>query len=55
LAARVDLTNILQAQIPNAQKKTVRLTELFGLLGSARAKARKMLVKLTPGVNFTNI
>ncbi len=47
---------ILQAQIPKAQKVTDILTVFFVLLGSARIKAAcKILVKLTTGVNFTHI
>ena len=37
-------------------KKLLDLTVFFALLGSVCVKAeRKMLVKLTPGANFTNI
>ncbi len=37
-------------------KKTDNLTVFFMLLGHARAKAaRKMLMKLTSGVNFINV
>ena len=40
---------LLRAKIPRAQKKTVRLSSFFALLGSARVKAdRRMLVKLNP-------
>jgi len=41
---------------PKSTKKTDGLTVLFALLGSAHIKAAlKMLMKLTPIVNFTNI
>jgi hypothetical protein len=41
---------------PEGTKNTDDLTVLFALLGSAHAKAaRRTLMKLTPGVNFTNI
>jgi len=37
-------------------KKTDNLSVFFAPLGSVRVKAaHKMLVKLTPGVNFTNL
>ena len=37
------------------RKKLLELTVFFALLGSVRVKvASKMLVKLTPGFNFTN-
>jgi len=41
---------LLRAQIPKAQKNTVKPTVFFALLGFARVKAsNQMLVKLTPG------
>jgi len=47
---------LLLAQIPKAQKKTYNLTVFFVLLGSALKKAAyRMLIKLTPVVNFINI
>jgi len=40
---------LLDAQIPKGQKKTVKLSSFFALLGSAPIKAAcRMLVKLTP-------
>jgi len=49
-------TQLLPVQIPKAQKDTDDMPVFFVLLGSAREKAaRKMLMKSTPGVNFTNI
>jgi len=46
----------LSAQIPKVQKDSDDLTIIFALSGSARVKAsRKILVKLTPAVNFINI
>jgi len=43
-------------QIPKAQKDTENLSDFFLLLGSALVKAaHKMLMKLTPSVNFINI
>jgi len=43
-------------KISNAKKRQSSHQCLFARLGSACAKAaRKMLVKLTPGVNFTNV
>jgi len=56
----VNFTNILCATytraIPKAQKKTEGLTIFFALLGSLHVKAaRNNLVKLTPGLNFTNL
>jgi len=49
----VNFLNILQADFkfldPESAKKTVKLSVIFALLGSASAKtARRMLVKLTP-------
>jgi hypothetical protein len=47
---------LLCSQIPKAQKKLLNLTVFIALLGSVRVKAaRRTLVKLTPGINFTNI
>ena len=47
---------LLRTQTPKAQKKTVKSSSFFALLGSASAKvARRMLVKLTPGANFINV
>jgi len=38
------------------QKKTSEVFSLFALSGCVQAKAaQRMLMKLTPGVNFTNI
>ncbi len=52
----VDITNILRGQIPNTQKVTYDLTVILVLLGSAPVNAMyKLLVKSTPGVNFTNV
>jgi len=58
--AGVDFTNKLNgsfnlhAKIPKAQKLSHQW--LFALLGSARVKAlSKILMKLTPGVNFINV
>jgi len=50
----VNFINVLLAAFacadPESTKKTDNLTVLFGLSGSARAKAaRRMLMKLTPG------
>ena len=40
---------LLRAQIPKVQKKTVKLTSFIALLGSAHVKAAlRMLVKLSP-------
>ena len=55
----VNFTNVLWAAFalvdPKSAKKTVKLSSFFALLGSAHVKAaRRMLVKLTPGINFTN-
>jgi len=52
--------NILRAAFPpvgpKAQKFTADLTVFFEHLGSAREKAaHKMLMQLTPGVNFINV
>ncbi len=47
---------LLSAQIPNSAKKTDGLIVFFALLGSLYVKAVcKMLLKSTPGLNFTNI
>jgi hypothetical protein len=44
---------LLRMQIPKAQKRT---SSFFGLMGSAGAKAaHRILMKLTPGVDFINI
>jgi len=56
LESGVNFTNILWAAFkpadPESAKNTVKLSVFFGLLGSGRTKAaRRMLVKLTPGVN----
>jgi len=57
----VNFINILQAALTlanpkSAKKKTNNLLAFYLLSGSAQVKAvHKMLVKLTPGVNFTNI
>ncbi len=49
-------TKLISAQIPKAQQNTVKLSVFFALLESARAKAAcRILMKLTPGVNFTNM
>jgi len=41
---------------PKSIKKIDNFTVIFTLLGSARVKAEhKTLMKLRPGVNFTNI
>ncbi len=46
----------LRTQIPKAQKKYSPSVSFFALLGSAHAKAGcRMLIKLTPGVNFINM
>jgi len=56
----VNFTNILckAFKYPNpksSEKNTVKPAVFFVLLGSSRVKAaHKMLVKLTPGVNFIN-
>jgi len=43
------------AQLLQKQKKTDGLTVFLALLGSVHVKAaRKMLMNLTPGVNYTN-
>ncbi len=47
---------LLQAQISNAQKDSQVNAVFFALLRPTWVKAlHKMLMKLTPGVNFTNI
>jgi len=47
---------LLHAQIPKEQKKTVKLSVFFVLLGSARAKAaRRMLMKLTPAKYLSGV
>jgi len=56
----VDFVNILLqllfTQIPKAQNDSQFINVFFALLGSACIKASsKMLMKSTPGVNFTNI
>ncbi len=54
----VNFTNILQATFTRAdpQKKTAKLSVFFALSGSAHLKASsRKLMKLTPGVNFTDI
>ena len=44
---------LLRVQIPKAQKKTVKLSSFFALLGSSRVKAAcRTLVKLTPSFHF---
>ncbi len=46
---------LLRVQIPKEPKKTIQLSIFFAFLGSARVKAAsRTLMKLTPGVNFTN-
>ncbi len=62
LRSEFDFTNILCAayhrrqKIPKMQKKTDSLTLFFALMGSVHVKAaHKILVKLTPVVNFINI
>jgi len=41
---------------PKSEKRYSKAVSLFVCLGSAQVKAaHKMLVKLTPGANFTNI
>jgi len=46
---------LLRAQIPKAQKDTVKLYVFFALLESAQVKALcKMLVKSTPGCLYKN-
>jgi len=56
LATGVNFINILGAAFtrkdPKSSKKTAKLSIIFALLGSLRVKAaRRMLMKLTPGVN----
>jgi len=56
----VDFTKILRAAFPlvdpKSAKNTVKPSVFFMLLGFVHVKAaRKMLVKLTPAVNFINI
>jgi len=53
----VNFINVLRAAFaladPESAKKTVKLSVFFALSGSALAKAApKMLLKLTPGLNF---
>ncbi len=47
---------LLRSQIPNEQKKTSSWLYCLALKGPTSVKAaRKMLMKLTPGVNFINV
>ncbi len=49
----VNFVNVLQAAFertnPKSVKKTDNLTVFFALFGSASVKARRTLMKLTPG------
>jgi len=46
---------LLRAQIPKVQKQTVMLAVLLPLLGYVGPKAAsRMLMKMTPGVDFTH-